>query len=96
MLEKSLLGMVFCALLGCLFILISAADRNTRSARRDNTHKCDWLFDGENGSKTGAFFKCKKCGRNKYIPYKELMEMPEDEYIYWTTRESTNELKYRK
>lgn len=96
--EENLIWVIFCTLLGCVLMLIFSAEINTNRGRKSYINKCkcdDWLFDGENGSKSGVFFKCKHCGKTKYIPYKELMGMPEEEYKFWTTRIPTEEERYR-
>ena len=96
--EENLIWVIFCTLLGCVLMLIFSAEKNTSKSKNTYIKKCkcdDWLFDGENGSKSGVFFKCKDCGKTKYIPYKELMGMPEEDYKFWTTRIPTEEERYR-
>lgn len=96
LMEENVFGVVICLLIGLIIMLIYSGERNTRESSHISRCKCeDWLFDGENGNKTGAFFKCSKCGKTKYIPYKDLMGMPEDEFNYWSNRPPTNEEKYR-
>ena len=93
------LGIMLCVLIGLVLMLILSG-----YTYRDNyydTHKTqtkcdhDWEYDGENGSRAGAFYFCKKCGKHKYIPYRELMAMSEKEYKFWTTRPPTIQEKYR-
>ncbi len=96
--ENNLLGVIVALLLGCIIMLIASAEKNTSRSRKSYPNRCkceDWLFDGENGSKSGVFFKCKHCGRTKYIPYKELMGMSEEDYKFWTSRIPTEEERYR-
>jgi hypothetical protein len=93
--EENYFGVICCLIVGLLVMLFASGERNTHRAHK--TTKCDhdWLFDGENGSKAGAFYRCRKCGKAKYIPYKELMGMPEEDYNYWSTREPTSEELYK-
>lgn len=96
LMENNALGVMICLIIGLVIMLIYSGASNTADSRRISRCKCnDWLFDGENGSKTGAFFKCKKCGKTKYIKYKDLMSMPEEEFNYWSNRPPTDEEKYR-
>ena len=95
MMDDGMLGLLACLIFGVVIMLIYAASENTSESH--SMTKCDheWEYDGENGSKAGAFYKCKKCGANKYIPYKELMAMSEEDYEYWSTRPNTQEEQYR-
>lgn len=93
--EDNALGVMICLLIGLIIMFILSGERNTRKSHYAETCDHDWEYDGENGSKVGAFYRCKKCGKSKYIPYKNLMGMPEDEFNYWSNRPPTNEEKYR-
>ena len=92
--EESYFGLMCCLALGVIIMFIASGERNTNKAHKETKCDHDWLFDGENGSKAGAFYKCSKCGKEKYIPYKVLMEMPEEEYEYWSSRKPTSEVLY--
>jgi hypothetical protein len=93
--DDAIFGVLGCIFLGIVIMLIFSGERNTRRSHIKICECDDWLFDGENGSKTGAFFKCKKCSRTKYISYKELMSMSEEDYNYWSNRPPTDEEQYR-
>lgn len=94
--EETTFGVIACCLLGLIFMLLFSGERHTRRTHKEEK-ECDhdWRYDGENGSTTGAFYYCKKCGKNKYIPYKELMAMSEEDYKFWTTRKPSMEEKNR-
>ena len=93
--EESYFGVICCLAVGLIIMLVASGERNTNRTHKITKCDHDWLFDGENGSKAGAFYRCKKCGKSKYIPYRELMGMPEEEYKYWSTREPTSEELYK-
>jgi hypothetical protein len=93
--DDAIFGIVGCCFLGFILLLIFTGERNTRRSSYKPKCDCDWEFDGENGSNVGAFYRCKKCGKSKYIPYKELMGMSDKDYQYWTTRPMSQEEKMK-
>lgn len=86
--ENEIIGVLACCLFGVIIMVIAASSQSENKNAFINQNECKhkWLYDGENGSNTGAFYYCEKCGKNKYLPYRELMSMPETDYIFWTTR----------
>ena len=94
--EDNIFWVIVILIVSIVIMLISSGERNTRKSHNQVECDHDWEFDGENGSTSGMFFRCKKCGKAKYIPYKELMALPEEEYKYWVTRQPTIDEKYRR
>jgi hypothetical protein len=99
--ETGIIILLFIVLM-LIMMLISSARQNTEEGTYKSQVQCehDWIYDGENGSHSGAFYYCTKCGKNKYIPYRELMAMSEEEYKFWMTRpvsekEKSNQCKLK-
>jgi len=89
--SENIIWVLAMCLIGAVIMLFATANRNTKKSRYIKKCECDWEYNGEDHLKAGAFYKCKKCGKSKYIPHKELMSMPEEEYKYWSTRPLTQE-----
>jgi hypothetical protein len=93
--DETLFSIAATCFLGFIFLLIVIEENHNRKKSYIPKCDCDWEYDGENGSNAGAFYRCKKCGKSKYIPYKELMAMSAKDYEYWTTRPLSQEEKMK-
>jgi len=93
--EDTIFAVISCCFLGFVIMLIFSGERNARRSHKKKECDHNWVYDGENGSNTGAFYYCTKCGKNKYIPYRELMAMAKEEYQFWTNRPKSEGEKFK-